>query len=137
MWKGEEKLKREKLWVLVGFNEMGKVFPSPSCSSVEGATSFTGASHNSEDVEENIDDVSVEVEGSKYVFLWTQSQLLVAQKELGINSQETGEEQGAQGGIDNMQNPVADEDAEDGEQQQDDETHEEHSPAGSEVILAL
>lgn len=104
---------------------------------VEGVASFTGAPHNSEDVEENVDDVSVEVEGSKNVFLWTQSQFFVAQEELGIYGQEAGEEQGPQGGIDNVQDLVADEDAEDGEEQQDDEAHEEHAPAGSEVILAL
>lgn len=48
-----------------------------------------------------------------------------------------GEEQRTQGGIDNVQDPVTDEDAEDGEEQQDDQTHEQHAPAGSEVILAL
>ena len=36
-----------------------------------------------------------------------------------------------------MEYPVADEDAEDGEQQQDDEADEQHAPAGSEVVLAL
>lgn len=36
-----------------------------------------------------------------------------------------------------MQDPVADEDAEDGEQQQHDEAHKQHAPTGSEVILAL
>lgn len=34
--------------------------------------SFTGTSHNSQDVEEDVDDVSVEVECGKNVFLWTQ-----------------------------------------------------------------
>lgn len=32
---------------------------------------------------------------------------------------------------------MTDEDAEDGEEQEDDQTHKEHAPAGSEVILAL
>ena len=36
-----------------------------------------------------------------------------------------------------MQDPVADEDAEDGEEQQHDQAHEQHAPTGSEVILAL
>lgn len=48
-----------------------------------------------------------------------------------------GEQQRPQGGIDNVQDPVTDEDAEDGEEQQDDQTHKEHAPAGSEVVLAL
>ena len=53
----------------------------------KGAASFTGASHDSQDVEEDVDDVSVEVEGSKDVLLWTQGQLLVAQEKLSVNSQ--------------------------------------------------
>lgn len=36
------------------------------------AASVAGASHNSQDVEENVDDVSVEVEGGKDVLLWAQ-----------------------------------------------------------------
>lgn len=57
----------------------------------------------------------------------------------GLRASETyaGEEQRPQGGIDNVQDLVTDEDAEDGEEQQDDQTHKQHSPAGSEVILAL
>lgn len=48
-----------------------------------------------------------------------------------------GEEQCPQGGVDNVQDPVTDEDAEDGEEQQDDQAHKQHAPAGSEVVLAL
>lgn len=154
------------------------------------AASIAGASHNSQDVEENVDDVGVEVEGSKDVLLWAQRQLLVAQEKLSVNGQKlqrrgvfffneflqlhdnhlwigkvygsaetlfdflwsgtgctvgflrasetyAGEEQRPQGGIDNVQDLVTDEDAEDGEEQQDDQAHKQHSPAGSEVILAL
>lgn len=36
-----------------------------------------------------------------------------------------------------MQDLVADEDAEDGEEQQDDQAHKQHAPTGSKVILAL
>lgn len=36
-----------------------------------------------------------------------------------------------------MQDLVADEDAQDGEEQQHDQTHEQHAPTGSKVILAL
>lgn len=36
-----------------------------------------------------------------------------------------------------MQDLVADEDAEDGEEQQDDQAHKQHAPTRSEVILAL
>lgn len=105
---------------------------------LEGATpSLAGTAYDSQDVEENVDDVGVEVESGKDVLLWTQSQLLVAQEELGVHGQETGEEQGSQGGVDDVEDPVADEDAEDGEEQQDDQTHEQNAPAGSEVILAL
>lgn len=58
---------------------------------------------------------------------------------LGVCKRETyaGEEQGPQWGIDNVQDPVADKDAEDGEEQQDDQAHKQHAPTGSEVILAL
>lgn len=52
---------------------------------VEDAALFTGPSHNSQDVEENIDDVGVEVEGGKNVLLWTQGQLLVAQEKLCVH----------------------------------------------------
>lgn len=51
------------------------------------AASIAGASHNSQDVEENVDDVGVEVEGSKDVLLWAQRELLVAQEKLSVNSQ--------------------------------------------------
>lgn len=58
---------------------------------------------------------------------------------LGLRASATyaGEEQRPQGGVDNVQDLVTDEDAEDGEEQQHDQTHKQHSPAGSEVILAL
>lgn len=36
-----------------------------------------------------------------------------------------------------MQDPVTDEDAENGEEQQHNQAHEQHPPTGSEVILAL
>ncbi|TNN61429.1 hypothetical protein EYF80_028308 [Liparis tanakae] len=58
------------------------------------AALFTGASHKSQDVEENVDDVSVEVEGSKNVLLWTQRQLLVAQEKLSVHSQKLQRKQG-------------------------------------------
>lgn len=64
----------------------GRPSPSPFCF-LCGAALFAGASHNGQDVEENVDDVSVEVEGSKNILLWTQSQLLVAQEELSVHSQ--------------------------------------------------
>lgn len=62
------------------------MIPSPS-HSLEVVPLFPGASHNRQDVDENLDDVSVQVEGSKNVFLWTQGQVLVAQEKLGVNSQ--------------------------------------------------
>lgn len=72
--------------MLATFHNKGRYSLSPSYS-LQGAASFTGASHNSQDVEENVDDVRVEVEGSKNVLLWTQSQLLVAQEKLSVHSQ--------------------------------------------------
>lgn len=48
---------------------------------------FSGASHNRQDVDENLYDVSVEVEGRKNVFFWTQGQVLVSQEKLGVHSQ--------------------------------------------------
>lgn len=48
-----------------------------------------------------------------------------------------GEEQSPQWGIDDVQDPVTDEDAENGEEQQHNQAHEQHPPTGSEVILAL
>lgn len=51
------------------------------------AASVAGASHNSQDVEENVDDVSVEVEGGKDVLLRAQRKLLVAQEELSVDGQ--------------------------------------------------
>lgn len=49
----------------------------------------------------------------------------------------TGEEQSPQGGIDDVQDLVTDKDAKDGEKEEHDEAHKQHTPAGSEVILAL
>lgn len=54
--------------------------------------SIAGASHNSQDVEENVDDVCVEVEGGEDVLLGAQRQLLVAQEKLGVHSQELRQE---------------------------------------------
>lgn len=48
-----------------------------------------------------------------------------------------GEEQGPQWGVDDVQDLVTDEDAEEGEEQQHDQAHKQHAPTGSEVILAL
>lgn len=59
---------------------------SPCCS-LQVADLFTGTSHNSQDVEEDVDDVSVKVEGSKNVLFRTEGQLLVAQEKLGVDSQ--------------------------------------------------
>lgn len=49
----------------------------------------------------------------------------------------TGEEQSPQGGVDDVHDLVANKYAEDGEKEEHDEAHEEHTSAGSEVILAL
>lgn len=56
-------------------------------SCLKAAPLFSGASHNRQDVDENLDDVSVEVEGCKNVFFRTQGQVLVSQEKLGVNSQ--------------------------------------------------
>lgn len=48
-----------------------------------------------------------------------------------------GEEQGTEGGVHNVENFVLNEDAEDGGDEQDNQTDEKHTPAGSEVIFAL
>lgn len=48
-----------------------------------------------------------------------------------------GEEQSAQWGINDVQDPMADEDAQDGEEQQHDQANKQHAPTGSEVIFAL
>lgn len=48
-----------------------------------------------------------------------------------------GEEQSPQWRVDDVQDPVAEEDAENGEEQQHDEAHEQHASTGSEVVLAL
>lgn len=72
--------------MLKTFHNKGRHSLSPSCC-LWGAALFAGASHNSQDVEENVDDVSVEVEGGKNVLLWTQGQLLVAQEKLSVHSQ--------------------------------------------------
>lgn len=81
--------------MLATFHNKGRSSLSPSCY-LEGGASFTGASHDSQDVEEYVDDVSVEVESSKNVLLWTQGQLLVAQEKLSVHGQKAGEEQGPQ-----------------------------------------
>lgn len=75
-----------KKGTLATFDNTGRHSPSPCCS-LQAAASFTGASHNSQDVEEDVDDVSVKVEGCKNVLLWTQGQLLVAQEKLSVDSQ--------------------------------------------------
>lgn len=72
--------------VLATFHNKERQSPFPSCC-LQGAASFAGAPHDSQDVQENVDDVSVEVKGSKNVLLWTQGQLLVAQEKLSVNSQ--------------------------------------------------
>lgn len=79
-------MKSERKGILATFHNKGRRSPSPSCSP-QGAASLAGASHDRQDVEENVDDVSVEVECGKNVFLWTQGQLLVSQEKLSINSQ--------------------------------------------------
>lgn len=53
----------------------------------QNAALFAGTSHDGQDVQENVDDVSVEVEGGKNVLLWTQGQLLIAQKKLSVHGQ--------------------------------------------------
>lgn len=79
-------MKSTRRGILATFQNKGRRSPSPSCSPL-GAASLAGASHDCQDVEENVDDVSVEVKCSKNVFLWTQGQLLVSQEKLSINSQ--------------------------------------------------
>lgn len=79
-------IKSERRGTLATFHNKGRCSPLPSCSP-DGAASLARASHNRQNVEEYIDDVSVEVEGSENVFLWTQGQLLVAQEKLSVNSQ--------------------------------------------------
>lgn len=64
-----------------------KMRQSFSLSCLKAAPLFPGASHNRQDIDENLDDISVEVEGSKDVFFWAQRQVLVAQEKLGVNSQ--------------------------------------------------
>lgn len=49
----------------------------------------------------------------------------------------TGEEQSPQRSVDDVQDLVTDKDAEDGEEEEHNEAHKQHPPAGSEVILAL
>lgn len=75
-----------KKGMLATFHYRGRHFLSLCCS-LQVVALFTGTSHNSQDVEEDVDDVSVKVEGSKYVLLWTQGQLLVAQEKLSVDSQ--------------------------------------------------
>lgn len=48
-----------------------------------------------------------------------------------------GEEQGTEGGVDDVEDFVLNKDAEDGGDEQDNQTDEKHTPAGSEVIFAL
>lgn len=58
--------------------------PEPlSCCSASSCFSNDG-----KNVEEDVDDVSVECESSKDIFLWTQGQLLVAKQQLRIHCQE-------------------------------------------------
>lgn len=49
----------------------------------------------------------------------------------------TGEQQCSQSSIDNVQNPVLDDDAEQTEDDQNNETNEKHAVTGSEVVLGL
>lgn len=44
----------------------------------QGEPSLPGAAHDSQDVHEDVDDVSIEVQSSKYVLFWAEGQLLVA-----------------------------------------------------------
>lgn len=84
--KKSEENRVRKTGMLATFHNKGRHSLSPCCS-LQVAASFAGASHNSQDVEEDVDDVSVKVEGSKNVLLWTQGQLLVAQEKLSVNRQ--------------------------------------------------
>ena len=53
------------------------------------------------------------------------------------NATYTGEEQCAERGVDDVQDLVADEHAEEGEEDQHDQAHKQNATAGSEVILGL
>lgn len=77
------------------------------------------SSNDGKNVEEDVDDVQVQVKSTKDVFLWTQGQFLVAKQQLRIHGQETGEEQSPQSSVHNVQNPIADDDAEDAYEDQD------------------
>lgn len=81
--------KKSTPWKRLTFSCLGLLFAPPGRMCREQrAPSLTAATHDGQDVQEDVDDVSVEAKGSEDVLLWTQSQLLVAQEELGIHSQE-------------------------------------------------
>lgn len=63
-----------------------------SSSYRKGAPSIPGATHNGQDVKEDVDDVGVEVKSCIDILLWANGQLLVAQEKLGVHSQETSEQ---------------------------------------------
>lgn len=58
------------------------------------------------------------------------------QKEIRFETY-AGEEQGPQWRIHNMEDLIAEKDAEDWEEEENDQAHKKYAPAGGEVILAL
>lgn len=63
--------------------------------------------------------------------------MLVPQEQLGVHSQEAGEEQSAQRGVHDLQDAVPDEDAEYGEDEEHHHAHQEHAHARGEVVAGL
>lgn len=84
-----------------------------------------------------MNDVQIQVERGEDVFLGTQGQILVPEKQLRVHGQEAGEDQRAQRRVDEVQNPAVQEDAQDPKEHQDDGADEQHAVTGSEVIFGL
>lgn len=53
-----------------------------------GLVLLLGTANDGENIQEDVDDVRVQIQGRKHIFFWAQGQLLVPQKQLGVHCQE-------------------------------------------------
>lgn len=94
---------------------------------------------NAQDVDEQVDDVQVQVEGGKDVLLGRDGHLVsAAHHELRVVDEVQAEEHGTEGRVDEADDAVArDEHGDDAEEEQDEEADEEPGAPGGEVVLGL
>lgn len=53
-----------------------------------GLVLLLGTANDGENIQEDVDDVRVQIQGRKHIFFWAQGQLLVPQEQLGVHCQE-------------------------------------------------